>query len=51
MSKEKPNQQHPKPELNGAAIIDENGTEVPITEDMIQSVLDQLDSPDSQAKK
>jgi hypothetical protein len=31
------------PDFNGAAIIDENGVEVAITEEMVQSACDQLD--------
>lgn len=31
------------PDFNGAAIIDENGLEVAITEEMVQSACDQLD--------
>ncbi len=30
-------------DFNGAAIIDENGVEVAITEEMVQSACDQLD--------
>lgn len=32
------------PAFNGAAIIDEEGNEVPITEDMIQSACEELGS-------
>ncbi len=31
-------------DFNGAAIIDENGVEVAITEEMVQNACDQLDS-------
>ncbi len=31
------------PDFNGAAIIDENGVEVAITEEMVQSACDQFD--------
>ena len=36
--------EHAAPDFNGAAIIDENGIEVAITEEMVQSACDQLDS-------
>ncbi len=34
----------PKPDFNGAAIIDENGREIAITEQMIQQALSELDN-------
>ena len=33
-------------DFNGAALIDENGNEIPITEEMIQSACEELDSTD-----
>ncbi len=51
MTKEKPRQKTSETDLNGAAIIDENGAEVPITEDMIKTVLEQLETGDSQPPK
>jgi hypothetical protein len=33
-----------EPDFNGAAIIDENGVEIPITEDMIKNACDQLEN-------
>ncbi len=32
-----------QPNFNGAAIIDENGNETPITEEMIKSACDELE--------
>jgi len=31
--------------FNGAAIIDENGAEIPITEDMVQRACEHLNAP------
>ncbi|MDB4322045.1 hypothetical protein N9975_00350 [bacterium] len=48
MSKNRPNSSDDKQEdtvaadFNGAAIIDEQGVEVPITEDMVQTACDEL---------
>lgn len=33
------------PDFNGAAIIDEQGVEVPITEDMVRTACDELGTP------
>ena len=33
----------PQPNFNGAAIIDDDGNEIPITEEMIKSVCDELE--------
>jgi len=33
-------------DFNGAALIDENGNEIPITEEMIQNACEELDSTD-----
>ena len=35
--------EHPAPDFNGAAIIHENGVEIAITEQMIQSACARLD--------
>jgi len=48
MSNNKPNISKEKeddtavPDFNGAAIIDDQGVEVPITEDMVQTACDEL---------
>ncbi|MGB2287999.1 MAG: PA1571 family protein [Porticoccaceae bacterium] len=41
------NQTQPKPNFNGAAIIDENGNEIPITEEMVQNACDSLEDSKS----
>ncbi len=40
--KEKP-EEEPAIDFHGAAILDENGEEIPITEDMIQEACEKLD--------
>lgn len=32
-----------KPNFNGAAVVDENGREIPITEKMVQKAISELD--------
>jgi hypothetical protein len=51
MAEEKPQQKDAntkqgaaEPDFNGAAIIDGNGVEIPITEEMIKNACDQLDN-------
>ncbi|MGB0669837.1 MAG: PA1571 family protein [Porticoccaceae bacterium] len=34
-----------KADFNGAAVINEQGEEIPITEEMVQDACDQLDNP------
>ena len=36
-----------EPDFNGAAIIDENGVEIPITEEMVQTACDELDDSET----
>ncbi|MDG1165530.1 MAG: hypothetical protein P8P26_07325 [Porticoccaceae bacterium] len=47
MSKEKQETPPEQPNFNGAAIIDEQGAEIPITEDMVQNACDELDDSES----
>ena len=35
----------PKPDFHGAAIIDKEGNEVPITEDMLEDAFEKLEKP------
>ena len=36
----------PKPDFHGAALIDKDGNEVPITEDMLEDAFEKLEKPD-----
>ena len=39
----------PQPNFNGAAVIDEHGNEIPITEEMIKSACDELEDGKSKS--
>lgn len=44
----KPEEQPEEVDFHGAAVIDENGREIPITEEMIQKACEELDDSDTE---
>ena len=41
--KDKPSAKEPSPDFHGAALLDDEGNEIPITEDMVREACKELD--------
>jgi len=48
---QQPDQQAEKPDFHGAAIIDEHGQEIPITEEMVREACKQLEDSDPEKEQ
>jgi len=49
--KDKPSAKEPSPDFHGAALLDDEGNEIPITEDMVREACKELDENGQQAQE